>query len=128
MTFGHALRERKRAEHARMSTQPRRDDVLVDAVLQLRRAHVVVEEVHHALTNGRKELTVRHHPTAHDDPLRRDGADEIDERQRQVPGFEGPAWMGGWQLLGGLQPARRHCRAAGQAFEAIAVEWTRACE
>ena len=43
-----ALRQRQRTENSRMGTQPWRDDIVVDALQQLRRTHVVVQQLEDA--------------------------------------------------------------------------------
>ena len=63
-----------------------------------------------------------HDSAAEDDPLRRERADEVDQRQGEVLRFQYPGRMVRLQFRAGPSPAAFDGRAGREAFQAVAVK------
>ena len=87
-----------------------------------RRLHVLVQQLLHLAPDQRKQRLVLHHAAAQDDPLGRDRANHVHQRQSQVVGLEWPGRMIGRQGIARLLPTIADRRAAGQSFQAVAVK------
>src|SRR5580658_3624012 len=105
-TISRYRRQRDGAQYARISAQHWRHDVFADALQNLRRLDVAVEQCQHIRPNTLEQVRLPHDAAAQNYPLWREGADPGGQSQGDVVGLQVPCGMPGRKSFAAPAPAR----------------------